>query len=241
MSEHPLKPETKDMLAQVSVATLATALFKRGLRNQVIQDVRPIKGKGRNMVGPAFTLRYIPAREDRNQLTVFRNPEHPQRHAIETCPEGHVLVMDSRRDASMASAGDILITRLMVRGGAGVVTDGGFRDAMNIGELDIPAYHNRPSSPTNLTNNEAIEINGPIGCGNVAVFPGDIMVGDDDSVIVIPAYLADEVAQEAIEMTAYEDFAIEQVRDGVSIIGLYPATKEENLERFAAWRKKNGR
>ena len=120
------------------------------------------------MVGPAFTLRYIPAREDRNQLVVFRDPKHPQRHAIETCPAGHVLVMDSRRDPSMASAGDILITRLMVRGGAGVVTDGGFRDAMNIGELDIPAYHNRPSSPTNLTNNEAIEINGPIGCGNVA-------------------------------------------------------------------------
>ena len=234
-------PDTIEKLRHVSVATLCSVLFKRGLRHQVIQDVRPVKPKGRNMVGPAFTLRYIPAREDRNGIEVFRNPEHPQRHAIETCPAGHVLVMDSRRDPSMASAGDILITRLMVRGGEGVVTDGGFRDAMNIGELEMPAYHNRPSSPTNLTNNEAIEINGPIGCGNAAVFPGDIIVGDDDSVIVIPAHLADEAAAEATEMTAYEDFALEQVKKGETIIGLYPATKEENLEKFKAWRKANNR
>ncbi|MDA7430973.1 ribonuclease activity regulator RraA [Primorskyibacter aestuariivivens] len=241
MTDHPLKPETKAKLEQVSVATLATALFKRGLRNQVIQDVRPLSQKGRNMVGPAFTLRYMPAREDRNQLIEFRNPDHPQRKAIETCPPGHVMVMDSRKSAIAASAGDILITRLMKRGGAGVVTDGGFRDAMNIAKLDIPAYHNRPSSPTNLTTNEAIDINVPIGCGDAPVFPGDIVVGDDDSIIVIPAHLADEVAEEAMEMTAYEDFALEQVQAGETIIGLYPATKEENLEKFAEWRKANKR
>lgn len=225
----------------VSVATLATALYKRGLRNQVIQDVHPIARKGRNMVGPAYTLRYMPAREDRNQLSEFRNPDHPQRRAIETCSPGFVMVMDSRKDPRAASAGDILITRLMMRGAAGVVTDGGFRDAATIGELDIPAYHNRPSSPTNLTLHEAIDINVSIGCGDVPVFPGDIMVGDDDSVIVIPAHLADEVAEEATEMTAYEDFVVEQVKAGATIIGLYPATKEENLEKFAAWRKEKGR
>ncbi|NBR34314.1 MAG: ribonuclease activity regulator RraA [Rhodobacteraceae bacterium] len=236
-----MNPETKAKLEHVSVATLATALFKRGLRNQVIQDVRPVARKGKNMVGPAFTLRYMPAREDRNQLVEFRNPEHPQRHAIETCPAGHVLVMDSRKTATAASAGDILITRLMMRGGAGVVTDGGFRDAMRIGELDIPAYHNRPSSPTNLTINEAIDINVPIGCGDAPVFPGDIVVGDDDSVIIIPAHIADEVAAEAHEMTAYEDFVVERVRAGDTIIGLYPATKEENLKLFEKWRAENGR
>jgi regulator of RNase E activity RraA len=241
MTDQPLKPETKAKLELVSVATLATALFKRGLRNQVIQDVRPLSQKGRNMVGPAFTLRYMPAREDRNQLVEFRNPDHPQRKAIEECPAGHVMVMDSRKSAIAASAGDILITRLMMRGGAGVVTDGGFRDAMNIAQLDIPAYHNRPSSPTNLTTNEAININVPIGCGDAPVFPGDIVVGDDDSIIIIPAHLADEVAEEAIEMTAYEDFALEQVQAGETIIGLYPATKEENLEKFAEWRKANNR
>lgn len=233
--------DTIEKLRHVSVATLATALFKRGLRNQVIQNVRPVRPKGRNMVGPAFTLRYIPAREDRNQLVEFRNPKHPQRHAIETCPEGHVLVMDSRKDARAASAGDILVTRLMVRGGAGIVTDGGFRDAMRIGDLEMPAYHSRPASPTNLTINEAIELNCPIGCGDAPVFPGDIIVGDDDSVIVIPAHIADEIANEATEMTAYEDFVVERVHAGQSIIGLYPATKEENLEIFAKWRKENGR
>ncbi|MBY6161768.1 ribonuclease activity regulator RraA [Mameliella alba] len=241
MTDAPMNPETKAKLEQVSVATLATALFKRGLRHQVIQDVRPLSRKGKNMVGPAFTLRYMPAREDRNQLVEFRNPDHPQRKAIETCPQGHVMVMDSRKSAYAASAGDILITRLMVRGGAGVVTDGGFRDAMNIAELDMPAYHSRPSSPTNLTTNEAIDINVPIGCGDAPVFPGDIVVGDDDSVIIIPAHLAEEIAEEAVEMTAYEDFALEQVQNGATIIGLYPATKEENLEKFAEWRKKTGR
>ncbi|RWL17453.1 MAG: ribonuclease activity regulator RraA [Mesorhizobium sp.] len=225
----------------VSVATLATALFKHGLRNQVIQGVHPLKRKGRNMVGPAFTLRYIPAREDRNQLVEFRKPDHPQRVAVETCPAGHVLVMDSRKDARAASAGDILITRMMVRGVAGVVTDGGFRDAAVIGELDIPAYHTRPSSPTNLTLHEALDLNMPIGCGDVAVFPGDIVVGDDDCVIVVPQGIAGEIADEAAEMTVYEDFVVEQVKDGVPIIGLYPCTRDEHAEAFKAWRAEQGR
>lgn len=236
MAEHTLSPETKALLEKVSVATIATTLYKRGLRNQVIQDVRPVSRKGRNMVGPAFTLRYMPAREDRNQLVEFRNPKHPQRHAVETCPPGHVMVMDSRKSAYAASAGDILINRLMVRGVAGVVTDGGFRDAMNIGDLDMPAYHSRPASLTNLTVNEAIDINVPIGCGDAPVFPGDVLVGDDDSVIVIPAHLVEEIANEATEMTAYEDFVLSKVRSGASIIGLYPATDEANLVEFEKWR-----
>ncbi|KHA51276.1 ribonuclease activity regulator RraA [Sulfitobacter geojensis] len=236
-----MNPDTREKLMNVSVATLATALYKRGLRNQVVQGVGPVSRKGRNMVGPAFTLRYMPAREDRNQLVEFRNPEHPQRVAVETCPEGHVLVMDSRKDPRAASAGDILITRLMMRGAAGVVTDGGLRDAATIGELDIPSYHARPSSPTNLTLHEAIEINCPIGCGDAAVFPGDIMVGDDDCVIIIPADLAEEVADEAVEMTAYEDFVVSEVKSGAGIIGLYPATDPANLEKFAEWRNAQNR
>lgn len=236
-----MNPDTRTKLAGVSVATLSTALFKRGLRNQVIQDVRPVAPKGRNMVGPAYTLRYVPAREDRNTLDVFRNPGHPQRKAIEHCPEGHVLVMDSRKDPRAASAGDILVTRLMIRGGAGVVTDGGFRDAHRIAHLDIPAYHSRPSSPTNLTLHEAIDLEVPIACGDVAVFPGDVLVGDTESVIVIPKHLADEIADEAVEMSAYEDFVVEQVKAGATIVGLYPATQEENLRKFADWRKANGR
>lgn len=241
MSNYVLSKETRAKLMGVATPTIATALFKRGLRNQFIQDVRPLSPKKANMVGQAFTLRYIPAREDLNTLDVFRNPEHPQRAAVERCPPGAVLVMDSRKDARAASAGSILISRLQVRGVAGVVTDGGFRDSPEIANLDIPSYHNRPSAPTNLTLHQAIEMDVPIGCGDVAVFPGDVVVGDNEGVIIIPAHLADEIADETVEMTAYEDFVTEQVLNGATIIGLYPATSDEPRQAFAEWRKKNGR
>jgi regulator of RNase E activity RraA len=236
-----LSDATRKALMGVSTATLCTALFKRGLRNQFIQDVRPLNGNLPNMVGEAFTLRYIPAREDLNPISVFQDRGHPQRKAVEECPPGAVMVIDSRKDARAASAGGILVTRLMKRGVAGVVTDGGFRDSPEIAELPFPAYHNRPSAPTNLTLHQAIEINGPIGCGDAPVFPGDVVVGDREGVIVIPAHLADEIAAEATEMTAYEDFVIEKVNEGRTILGLYPATEERSKTDFAAWRKAKGR
>ena len=241
MSTYVLSDETKAKLMQVSTATLCTALYKRGLRNQFLQDVRPVSPKGRNMVGQAFTLRYIPAREDLNTVEVFKNPQHPQRAAVESCPPGHVLVMDSRKDPRAASAGGILVTRLMMRGAAGIVTDGGFRDSPEIGGLDFHAYHNRPSAPTNITLHQALDINVPIGCGDVAVWPGDVVLGDDEGVIIIPAHLADEIAQEAAEMTVFEDFVTEEVKKGRSIIGLYPATQEQTKIDFAAWRARTGR
>ena len=156
-------------------------------------------------------------------------------------PAGAVLVMDSRKDARAASAGSILISRLMVRGAAGVVTDGGFRDSAEIARLAMPTFHNRPSAPTNLTLHQAIDINVPIGCGDAPVFPGDVIVGDADGVVVIPAHLAAEIAVEAAGMTAFEDFVTEEVLKGRSIIGLYPATHEQTHADFAAWRKANGR
>ncbi|MBL8806978.1 MAG: ribonuclease activity regulator RraA [Rhodospirillales bacterium] len=236
-----LSDATRAALSKVSTATLCTALFKRGLRNQFIQDVRPLNPTLPNMVGEAFTLRYIPAREDLNPISVFQDRGHPQRKAVEECPPGAVMVIDSRKDPRAASAGGILVTRLMKRGVAGVVTDGGFRDSPEIAELPFPAYHNRPSAPTNLTLHQAIEINGPIGCGDAPVFPGDVVVGDREGVIVIPAHLADEVAVEATEMTAYEDFVIDMVNEGRTILGLYPATEEKSKIDFAAWRKAKGR
>ena len=236
-----LKPETREKLKTVSTATLTTALFKRGLRNQFIQDVRPLNPQGAPMVGEAFTLRYIPAREDLNPLSVFQDRAHPQRKAIEECPQGAVMVIDSRKDARAASAGSILVSRLMVRGAAGIVTDGGFRDSYEIAKLAIPAYHQRPSAPTNLTLHQAIDIDVPVGCGDVAVFPGDAVVGDGEGVVVIPAHLADEIADEAVEMTAFEDFVTEEVLKGRSILGLYPATEERTRTDFANWRKANGR
>jgi len=233
----PLTTETRQNLMKVSVATLCTALFKRGLRNQFIQDVHPLNNTLPNMVGEAFTLRYIPAREDINPISVFLDRKHPQRVAVEQCPPGGVLVIDSRKDPRAASAGGILVARLMARGVAGVVTDGGFRDSPEIAKYTMPAYHNRPSAPTNLTLHQALDINVPIGCGDVAVFPGDVVVGDAEGVIVIPAHLAEEVALEAVEMTAFEDFVTEKVHEGRSILGLYPPTDEQSRTDFAAWRQ----
>jgi regulator of RNase E activity RraA len=237
-----LSPATREKLRGVSTATLASALFKRGLRNQMVQDVRPLGApKGGSMVGEAYTLRYMPAREDLNPMMVFRDHNHPQRKAVEECPPGAVLVMDSRKNPRAASAGGILVTRLLVRGVAGVVTDGGFRDSAEIAMLDIPTYHNRPSAPTNITLHQAIDVNVPIGCGDAPVFPGDVVVGDLDGVIIVPAEMVDEIANDAVEMTAFEDFVIERVRGGQPTLGLYPPTDEANLEAFMAWRKQNGR
>ncbi len=237
----PLSPATRDKLKTVSSATICTALFKRGFRSQMIQDVQALDANKPTMVGEAFTLRYMPAREDLNAISVFQNRAHPQRKAVEDCPPGAVFVIDSRKDARAASAGSILVTRLQVRGVAGIVTDGGFRDAAEIAKLDMPSFHHRPSAPTNLTVHQAIDINVPIGCGDAPVFPGDVIVGDADGCVVIPAHIADEIADEAVEMTAFEDFVTEKVREGRSILGLYPATEEKTKTDFAAWRKVNKR
>jgi regulator of RNase E activity RraA len=236
-----LNPQTREKLKTVSTATLTTALYKRGLRNQMIQGVRPLNPGALPMVGEAFTLRYIPSREDLNPITVFQDRSHPQRKAVEECPPGAVFVIDSRKDPRAASAGSILVARLMKRGVAGVVTDGGFRDAHDISKLAIPAFHVRPSAPTNLTIHQALDINVPIGCGDAPVWPGDVVVGDEDGVVVLPAHLADELADEGVEMTAFEDFVAEEVMKGRSILGLYPATEEKTKTDFAAWRKANGR
>jgi regulator of RNase E activity RraA len=236
-----LSAPTRDKLRDVSTATICTALFKRGFRNQYIQDVRPLNPAAGPMVGEAFTLRYIPAREDLNPITVFQDRSHPQRKAVEECPAGAVFVIDSRKDARAASAGSILVTRLMKRGAAGVVTDGGFRDSPEIATLAIPAYHSRPAAPTNLTVHQALDINVPIACGDAPVWPGDVIVGDAEGVVVIPAHLADEIADEAVEMTAFEDFVTEEVQKGRSILGLYPPTEEQARQDFAEWRRLKNR
>ena len=236
-----ISSSTRNKLMNVSTATICTALFKKGFRNQFIQNVHPLNPDHSNMVGEAFTLRYIPAREDLNTIEVFKDPKHPQRAAVEECPPGAVMVIDSRNNPKAASAGSILITRLMKRGVAGIVTDGGFRDSPEIAQLDIPAYHQRPSAPTNLTVHCAIDINLPIGCGEAPVYPGDVIVGDAEGVVVIPANIADDIANEAFEMTAFEDFVTEKVMEGQTIIGLYPPTDDANVTAFKNWREANKR
>ena len=229
-----MNQETQAILENTSTASIATMLFKRGLRNQFVQNVGRLNAASKRMVGPVYTLRYIPAREDLNPVEVFRDPDHPQRRAVEEIPAGHVLVMDCRLDATAASAGSILVTRLAIRGCAGVVTDGGLRDVDEISKLDMPSFCASPSAPTNLTKHQALDLNVPIGCGGVAIFPGDIAVGDGDGVIIIPAELADEIAIEAKGMEKYEAWVLEQVNAGASIIGLYPMN-DETRARYEAW------
>ncbi|MEF3048972.1 ribonuclease activity regulator RraA [Pseudotabrizicola sp. L79] len=231
----PLLPETLARLAQASTATIATLLFKRGYHNAYVQGVTPLAPGKQPMVGPAYTLRYIPARPDTDPLDAFREADHPQRVAIEECPAGAVLVMDCRGDASAASAGSILLTRLAIRGAAGVVTDGGIRDAAGAAALDMPVFAAKPSAPTNLTKHHAVDIGLPIACGGVAVYSGDIVLGDGDGVMIIPRHLANDLAEESEGMELFETFVMEEVRRGVPIIGLYPPTYPETLLRFKAW------
>ena len=237
----PLTAGALQALKSTSTATLTTLLFKRGLRNTYIQGVRMLGSGGTQMVGPAYTLRYIPAREDLDHIGVFLDHGHPQRKAVEEIPPGHVLVMDSRGDASAASAGSILVTRMMVRGVAGVVTDGGLRDSHEIAALAIPAYCQGPSAPTNLIKHHAVDLNVPIGCGGVPVYPGDIMVGDAEGVVVIPHEIAEAIAGEATAQTLFEDFVTEQVLAGRSIFGLYPPTDPATDGQFKAWCAAHGK
>src|SRR5258707_3953342 len=162
----PVSEKSRAKLSAVSTATLTTVLFKRGFRNTFIQGIHRLNPGGAAMVSPAYTMRYIPAREDLDHLGVFEGRSHPQRKGVEECPAGHVFVIDSRRNPAAASAGGILVTRLWKRGAAGIVTDGGFRDSPQIARLPLPAYH---AAPTNLIKHHAVDFDVPIACGEVAV------------------------------------------------------------------------
>jgi regulator of RNase E activity RraA len=232
-----LSSYSREALKKVSTATLTTVLFKRGLRNVFVQGVFLLTAnKSVRMVGEAFTLRYIPAREDIDQLGAFEGRGHPQREAIEACPPGQVLVMDARRDATAATGGDILMTRLMVRGCAGIVTDGGLRDSTTIEKLDFPVYCGARSAPLNLVRHHAIDMQVPIGCGGVAVYPGDVVVGDGEGVVVIPAKLVEEVAKEAEAQTQFEDWVEMKVKECRGIFGLYPPSAETKAE-YEKWKQ----
>ncbi len=237
-STRRLDASTRDQLRTVSTATMATLMFKRGLRNQFLQGVTRLTEHKKPMVGQAFTLRHIAAREDIDVSPIFRELDHPQRVAIETVPPDEVLVMDCRADASAASLGGILATRLEVRGCAGFVSDAGVRDSDYIAALDIPVYCAGRSAPTNLTRHHAIDINVPVTCGGVPVYPGDVILGDGDGVMVIPLDLLDELLPEALAMEHYELFITALVRGGRSVIGTYPANAE-TLELYEQYKKTN--
>ena len=231
-----LSAKTKERLSKVSTATLCTAMFKRGFRNVYIQGIKLLsKPTTGNLVGPAFTMRSIPAREDLDQISAFDDPNHPQRKAIESVPPGHVLVLDCRQEKRVASGGEILTTRLKVRGAAGLVSDGPVRDSGSLSQMDFPIYCAGGSAPLNLLYHHAIDQNVPIGCAGVAVYPGDILAGDEEGVVVIPRHLAAEIAQPAADQEDLERFIQEKVAGGAALRGTYPPN-EQTLAEYREWR-----
>ena len=235
---NPLSDDAYNHLKRASTATLTTQLFKRGFRNVFLQGISALgKLEDGNLVGPAFTLRNIPSREDLDVLEVFLDPENPQRKAIETAPPGSVLVQDCRGDKTVASSGSILTTRLKVRGVAGMVSDGAIRDSGVIATLGFPVFCAGASAPTNLIKHHPVDMNVPIACGGVAVYPGDIIVGDIDGVVVIPRHLAEEVAIDSAEQELMEDFIVLKIGDGARLHGTYPPNSETR-EEYAAWKRR---
>ncbi|MFQ5985632.1 MAG: ribonuclease activity regulator RraA, partial [Alphaproteobacteria bacterium] len=193
-AERPMSEETCALLGRASTATLTTQLLKRGFRNTFLTGIKPLHPAAARFVGAAFTLRTIPAREDLDRFDSLVDPDHPQRKAIETIGPGQVLVIDCRGETGAGALGGILATRLKVRGAAAVVTDGGVRDAEEIERLGLPVFCAGPAALPSLTLHHAVEVQTPIACGGVAVYPGDLLVGDADGVVVIPRDLAAEVA-----------------------------------------------
>src|SRR3979490_1160078 len=212
-----LSSALRDALAKVGASTLTGGLNRRGLRSMTLYDVWPLRPEQPRMVGIAFTMRFIPSREDKDGPTsTNRSTVQPQ--AMEECPPGHVLMIDSRGDSRAASAGDLYVGRLKARGAAGIVTDGGFRDTDGVFKTGLPAYHRRPSSPPSpiaprpahpprRSAHAPVNPTVPIACGGVAVYPGDIVVGDRDAILVIPPDIVEAVAEEALNTYHYEEFA----------------------------------
>lgn len=239
MSEEiPVTQETLDKLMIPSTATLTSALNKRGLWNIFMDNVNPLK-PGMKMAGPAFTMRYIPSREDVDRIPVD-NLVDIQRVGIEQVGPGEVFVIDARGDVRAGTMGSILATRLHVRGAAGIVCDGSYRDSPAIAEIGIPAYASAMNAHTNKTIHSPVDLQLPIACGGVAVYPGDIIVGDCEGVVVIPRHLAEEVAEEAAASEIKENFILEKIQNGASIVGTYPPD-ENTLAEFEAWKKEHGK
>jgi regulator of RNase E activity RraA len=226
--------DTLDRLRQPSTATLTSVLKGHGLSTTFLQDVAPLR-PDMSMAGRAFTLRYIPAREDLVDVPMD-NLTDKQRVGIEQMQPGDVLVIDARGDTRAGTMGSILAARMAYLGAAGVVTDGAYRDSPAIADSGFPAYARVMNAHTNKTVHYPSEIQVPVGCGDVAVFPGDIVVGDGEGVVVIPAHLAVAVAEEAEEQELKEEFITEKIRGGASLVGTYPPD-EKTLQEFADWRR----
>lgn len=236
----PLAPDTLDLLRKASTATITTQLFKRGYRQQFLVGLRPLNPDTASFAGEAFTLRFIPSREDKDwdlgDLAV-RGEDNMQWEAIESVGEGEVLMIDSRQDPRAASAGDMLLTRLHRRGAVGAVTDGAFRDGREIARIGIPAYCRENTATTRPAFLRAVDMQVPIGCAGVAVYPGDVVVADGNGVVVVPRHIADDLAIDAAAQEDREQFLHQMIEAGRPLWGTYPPDAE-TLAKYEEYRHK---
>ena len=229
--------DTLQLLRLCGQGTLTTQLFRRGFRQQFLVGLAPLNPKAPRFAGEAFTLRFIPSREDRDwDLSDLRKrgEDNLQWEAVEAIERGQVLMIDSRGDARAASAGNMLMTRLMRKGVAGAVTDGAWRDGAEIAAMPFPAFARANTATTRPAFHRAVGLNQPIGCAEVAIYPGDVVVGDADGVTVIPRHLAREVAEAAAEQEEREAWLLRRIDEGAALWGTYPPD-EATLGEYAAW------
>ena len=226
----PLTDQTRERLARCGAATLSNALLKRGFRRTFLLGLHPVAPDQPVLIGPAWTLRFIPAREDKDSMALYATSESLHRRAIEECPSSAVLVMSTGGDTSASCMGDMMALRLKVRGVAGVVTDGGYCDTLGVRATGLPCFQREPSGPATPIALHPVDFNAPVGCAGVAIYPGDIIFGDAEGVVVIPRHLVEEVAEECAGVADYEAFVAMHIQRGRSIFGLFPATPESRLE-----------
>ena len=230
----PLPDGVLDKLRQVSTSTVATQLYKRGFRQPQLLGVRPLSQVADGFVAEAFTMRFIPAREDVDTLDPYRSGNTLQWEAIESVPPGHAIVVDSRGDTRAASGGDMLMTRAWKRGAAAFVTDGGLRDGHTLSQLPFPTYASAVTITTRAAWHHVADLQVPIGCAGVAVYPGDVLMGDRDGVIVIPRALAPELAEPCLEQEQIEAFVNKKIHAGAPLRGNYPPGEETIAEYKAS-------
>jgi regulator of RNase E activity RraA len=221
----PLTPAHVKTLQSVSTATLTTVLLKKGLRNVWMRGTRPIRSGQKRLVGPAFTLRFVPAREDLATPASWASPIST-RAAIEAMPEGCVVVADALGTTDAGIFGDILTARMVRRGVGGLVTDGVVRDIAGVLTTGLPVWCQGTAAPPSVAGLTFVGWQEPISCGGVAVFPGDTIVADDDGAVLVPAALLDAVAAEADEQERLEEWIMAEVERGVALLGLYPMNAE---------------
>jgi regulator of RNase E activity RraA len=231
----PLDSKTTETLSAVSTATITTVLLNKGLRNIWMRKVRPLQADWPRMVGPAFTMRFIPAREDLSTAASWASP-CSTRAAIEEMPEGCIAVIDAMGVMDAGVYGDILCGRMKQRGVAAMVTDGVIRDGAGVLVTGLPVWCQGVAAPPSIAGLTFVNWQEPIGCGGVAVFPNDIIVSDDDGAVVIPANLLDAVLEAAPEQERFEAWVMQELTKGTPLPGLYPPNADTKARYEASKR-----